>query len=38
MKAYLKKNKPLLFLPLVLIPFVVLIFYVLGRGRKEGKR
>jgi conjugative transposon TraM protein len=37
MKAYLKKNKPLLFLPLVLIPFVVLIFYVLGGGEKKEK-
>lgn len=37
MKAYLKKNKPLLFLPLVLIPFIVLIFYVLGGGEKKGK-
>ena len=33
MKAYLKRNKPLLFLPLVLIPFIVLIFYVLGGGK-----
>lgn len=32
MKSYLKRNKPLLFLPLVLIPFVVLIFYILGGG------
>ncbi len=37
MKAYLKRNKPLLFLPLVLIPFIVLIFYVLGGGEKEEK-
>jgi len=37
MKSYLKKNKPLLFLPLVLIPFVVLIFYVLGGGEKKEK-
>jgi conjugative transposon TraM protein len=37
MKAYLKRNKPLLFLPLVLIPFVVLIFYVLGGGEKKEK-
>lgn len=37
MKAYLKKNKPLLFLPLVLIPFIVLIFYVLGGGEKKEK-
>jgi len=37
MKAYLKRNKPLLFLPLVLIPFIVLIFYVLGGGEKQEK-
>ena len=37
MKAYLKRNKPLLFLPLVLIPFIVLIFYVLGGGKKKEK-
>ncbi len=37
MKAYLKRNKPLLFLPLVLIPFIVLIFYVLGGGEKPEK-
>ncbi len=37
MKAYLKKNKPLLFLPLVLIPFIVLIFYVLGGGTMKEK-
>jgi conjugative transposon TraM protein len=38
MKSYLKRNKPLLFLPLVLIPFVVLIFYILGGGTgKEDK-
>jgi Protein of unknown function (DUF3714). len=37
MKAYLKKNKPLLFLPLVLIPFIVLIFYILGGGTRKEK-
>ena len=37
MKAYLKRNKPLLFLPLVLIPFIVLIFYILGGGTKKGE-
>ena len=37
MKASLKRNKPLLFLPLVLIPFIVLIFYILGGGTKEEK-
>jgi conjugative transposon TraM protein len=35
MKSYLKRNKPLLFLPLVLIPFIVLIFYILGGGTKK---
>ncbi|HZL09805.1 MAG TPA: conjugative transposon protein TraM [Prolixibacteraceae bacterium] len=38
MKAYLKRNKPLLFLPLVLIPFIVLIFYVLGGGEKKEQK
>ena len=33
MKTFLKKNKTLLFLPLVLLPFVVLIFYILGGGK-----
>jgi conjugative transposon TraM protein len=37
MKAYLKRNKPLMFLPLVLIPFIVLIFYILGGGTKKEK-
>jgi len=38
MKASLKRNKPLLFLPLVLIPFIVLIFYILGGGKNpKGK-
>jgi conjugative transposon TraM protein len=35
MKNYLKKNKGLFILPLVLIPFVVVIFYVLGGGRSR---
>ena len=35
MKTYLKKNKALLILPLVLLPFVVLIFYILGGGKAE---
>jgi len=35
MKAYLKRNKPLLFLPLVLIPFIVLIFYIMGGGEAK---
>ncbi|PXY01846.1 hypothetical protein DF185_04135 [Marinifilum breve] len=34
MKSYLKKNKALLILPLVLIPFVILIFYILGGGEQ----
>jgi conjugative transposon TraM protein len=34
MKEYLKRNKALFILPLVLIPFVILIFYVLGGGTK----
>ncbi len=39
MKTYLKKNKALFILPLALIPFVILIFYVLGGGEnvKEEK-
>lgn len=32
MKQYLKRNKALFFLPLGMLPFVVLIFYVLGGG------
>ncbi len=35
MKNYLKKNKGLFILPLVLIPFVVVIFYVLGGGKNR---
>lgn len=37
MKQYLKRNKALFFLPLALIPFVVLIFYVLGGGTEVEK-
>ena len=37
MKEYLKKNKFLFVLPLVLLPFVVLIFYILGGGNPEGR-
>jgi len=38
MKLALKRNKPLLFLPLVMIPFIVLIFYILGGGKNpKGK-
>lgn len=38
MRAYLKRNKPLLFLPLVMVPFLVLIFYILGGGENpKGK-
>ena len=33
MKTWLKKNKALLLLPLALLPFVVLIFYILGGGK-----
>ncbi len=32
MKEYLKRNKALFILPLALLPFVILIFYVLGGG------
>ncbi len=35
MKNYLKKNKGLFLLPLGLIPFLVLIFYVLGGGKEN---
>ena len=35
MKNYLKKNKGLLILPLALIPFVVVIFHVLGGGKNR---
>ncbi|MFV0266466.1 MAG: conjugative transposon protein TraM [Draconibacterium sp.] len=41
MKEYLKRNKALFILPLALLPFVVLIFYVLGGGtdiEKEGEK
>ncbi|MGV8092070.1 MAG: conjugative transposon protein TraM [Mangrovibacterium sp.] len=38
MKAILKRNKPLLFLPLVLIPFIVLIFYMLGGGENPKEK
>lgn len=37
MKTYLKKNKALFILPLGLIPFVILIFYVLGGGEDAQK-
>ena len=36
MKTFLKKNKAALILPLALLPFVVLIFYILGGGEKAG--
>lgn len=36
MKTFLKKNKAALILPLALLPFVVLIFYILGGGEKSG--
>ncbi len=35
MKNYLKKNKGLFILPLALIPFVVVIFHVLGGGKNR---
>jgi conjugative transposon TraM protein len=35
MKNYLKKNKGLFLLPLGLIPFLILIFYVLGGGKSS---
>ncbi len=38
MKLALKRNKPLLFLPLVMIPFIVLIFYILGGGKNPKKK
>jgi hypothetical protein len=38
MKTYLKKNKFLFFLPLMLLPFVILIFYVLGGGEDAKKQ
>jgi conjugative transposon TraM protein len=37
MKTYLKKNKALFILPLILLPFVVLIFYILGGGSSTEK-
>ena len=38
MKAFLKKNKALLILPIVLLPFVILIFYILGGGKQAELR
>ena len=35
--TFLKKNKAQLILPLALLPFVVLIFYILGGGKNAGK-
>lgn len=37
MTTWLKKNKALLLLPLALLPFVVLIFYILGGGKNAEK-
>lgn len=37
MKTTLKKNKALFILPLALLPFVVLIFYILGGGENATK-
>jgi hypothetical protein len=34
MKTFMEKNKAQLILPLVLLPFVILIFYILGGGEK----
>ncbi len=36
MKTLLKKNKALFILPLVLLPFLILIFYILGGGNPTG--
>ena len=33
MKNYLNKNRLLLFLPFMVIPFIILIFYILGGGK-----
>ncbi len=38
MRKFLKQNKALLFLPLLLMPFVVLIFYILGGGEGTGNK
>lgn len=35
--TFIKKNKALLILPLALLPFVVLIFYILGGGENAGE-
>jgi len=37
MKTYLKENRSLFILPLALLPFVILIFYILGGGEQVGK-
>jgi conjugative transposon TraM protein len=37
MKTFLKNNKALLILPFALLPFVVLIFYILGGGENATK-
>jgi len=37
MKDYLKKNKGHILLPLILLPFIVLLFYILGGGTKAGE-
>lgn len=36
MKTILKQNKALFILPLILLPFVVLLFYILGGGNPTG--
>jgi hypothetical protein len=38
MKTQIKKHKPLFILPLGLLPFVVLIFYILGGGSGESDK
>ena len=38
MKNKLNKNKSLFFLPLVLLPFLILIFYILGGGKQQKKQ
>jgi conjugative transposon TraM protein len=38
MRKFLTQNKALLFLPLLLMPFVVLIFYILGGGEGTGNK
>jgi len=37
MKTFLKKNRGLLLLPWLLLPFVVILFYILGGGKDAGQ-